>query len=213
MSPFTNQPTAKAVATRQSRDTDFILVRYMHPNRGAHLVWGSSRDDSGQQRCYGSRVGGGQETFLVHRSDVFDPRTGQQVSFHFVPVPEGKVTPVVARPIQPTIEPTSILEAKSEPPSPTIQSTINPPVSILGAEASETPETPDVSDGRLFDLQTIPGVTHVVAASMVEHNITTREQIVELGIAGLQGLRGCGPVRAEMIIQYLTEPELEGVTE
>jgi len=44
-------------------DKDYVLVKYLHLNRGKHSVIGAST-----KKKYGSRAGG--DVFLVHRADI-----------------------------------------------------------------------------------------------------------------------------------------------
>lgn len=72
----------------QFQDDDFTLVKYMHPNRGKHLVYGQAT-----RTPYGYRAGGGAEQFLVHKDDLAaTPHLFQQVSTLPKSAPESQET-------------------------------------------------------------------------------------------------------------------------
>ena len=50
-------------ATPDMRDDDFVLIEYVHPNKGQHSVRGAETKNYYGQRARGDR-------FLVHRTDV-----------------------------------------------------------------------------------------------------------------------------------------------
>lgn len=65
---------------------------------------------------------------------------------------------------------------------------------VLGVEAAGLPGT----NGSL-DLQKLPGVTSKIAKQMEAMGIAELEDILDLGVEGLQDIRGVASVRAETI--------------
>jgi len=59
----TQIPGPRSTSEVDMKDDDYLKVRYLHPNRGQHMVVGGATHTK-----YGMRGGG--EEFLVHRSDV-----------------------------------------------------------------------------------------------------------------------------------------------
>ena len=106
-----NPPSSSAAATTKGqstmygfRDEDFVLVRYIHPNQGAHQVVGTAT-----RIKYGRRKGGGSQSFLVHKDDVAaQPHL-------FQPVPEKIEPPKPATAPPPPPKPLKAEEKKATP--------------------------------------------------------------------------------------------------
>lgn len=184
-------PSARRVAMERAQDDDFVLVKYLSPNRGNHPVVGHVT-----QQPYGYRKGGDQ--FLVHKTDVWlggDPNL-QRIG-PFEPIPR-EIKVAVQTPAQKkkgVAPPQRIAPASPSQPS---------PARVL--EPLPEPEEPALDEP--LDLQTIPGLTAQIAAQLEAQGVTTQAGILELGRTGLQALRGCGEVRADMIVGFLEEPEV-----
>ena len=163
-------PTAEGV---NMADDDFVMARYLSPNRGGHRVIGASTKID-----YGYRKGG--DVFLVNRADV----EGQGHLFRAEdrlpsePVPRTRT----AAPAAPA--PTA--------PAPIAAGDAMPPVTSEPA--------PDAAVAGSFDLEALPGVTKPVAAAMAAGGIDSFEKIMDLGVPGLTDIRGIGKVKAEQII-------------
>jgi hypothetical protein len=81
-------------------DSEFVLARYLHPNKGSHSVYGPAT-----KQYYGQRSGG--DTFLVHNQDIaLAPMLFQAVegSVGEIKAPAVEVAPL-EEPIDLTIAP------------------------------------------------------------------------------------------------------------
>lgn len=171
----------------QFRDGEMDMVRYMHPNRGDHPVYGVVT-----RKFYGNRRGAGVETFLVHRSDI----AAQPHYFVVVSAETAPPAPAVKPPPPP------------QPLSGPVEMT--PPVVVEEKEvlAGETPP-PEVARRVLndakFDLQTLPGVTPAIARAMAGASLVSAERILETGTDGLLKVKGIGQMKAEMILAYIKD--------
>jgi glycosyltransferase involved in cell wall biosynthesis len=54
-----------------------------------------------------------------------------------------------------------------------------------------------------FNFQKLPGVTPAIAKQFEARGLTTADEVADLGVDGLQELKGIGPTRARAIIEYL----------
>lgn len=188
-SPRRSVPTTKGLTMS---DDDFVMARYLSPNRGGHRVIGASTKVD-----YGYRKGG--DVFLVHRSDVEGQghlfRAEDQLASQ---VPGRAPTPAPA-PIAgatPTAAPAPIAGAiPTGPPAPIAAGETMPPVT----DAPEAGAEPAPAPGD-FNLHALPGVTKPVAAAMTAAGIDSFQAIMELGVPGLTQVNGIGKVKAEQII-------------
>jgi ERCC4-type nuclease len=57
-------------------------------------------------------------------------------------------------------------------------------------------------DVEEFSLDTIPGVTPVIAANLQARGVQSLQDLVELGSANLMQMKGIGPSRADAILTY-----------
>lgn len=182
-----------ATAAAALADSDFVMVDYLHGNRGNHEVWGQAGFDNrleglhmkrngpgGKYRiCYGYRSGG--ERFLVHRRDL-------------------DIAPHLFRAVM--SNPVMAIEAAPEaPPAPL-------PIVTPGPEPDALPEPPPAptlaETARIvpaFDLQSLPGVTPEIAAQMAAANVASRDDVLAMGVAGLSAFRGVGAAKAERILK------------
>lgn len=167
-------------------DNDFELVKYTHPNRGQHPVYGTAT-----RNFYGHRGGG--SVFLVHRSDIAAaPNLFQIVN----KVPAAPATPV------------------PPPPPPEALSNIKPVnIGISVAEevdlSESTADEPTVIDKAVknakFDIELIPGVTPAVAKGLAAHGLVSPESIIKAGKQGLLQVKGIADKRAEVILGFVEE--------
>lgn len=73
------------------------------------------------------------------------------------------------------------------------------PVAPVPIAAPQPVKAPALAPARL-DLQRLPGVNAEMAAGLEALGWTSAEAILAAGVAGLQGVRGIGPARAQMIV-------------
>jgi len=188
----------------QMTDGDFVLARYIVPNKGDHPVYGSATfpqrlanvpmaaTRQGFIINYGYKPGGGQVRFLVHRRDVeLSPHRFQQEQDEIISAPRAERQPLpppqqVVAPVAPEIPPPAaptapMRDAQDEP--------VDVEAAVLGPSTT-----------RPFDPQTLPGVNESVAAQMAEEGVASADDILALGIKGLKRYSGVGEKRAEMII-------------
>jgi len=189
-------------------DSDFLMCRYMHPNRGTHSVVGPTvfdqpflgkqmrRVKNGHAFYYGQRAGGGTETFLVHRADAeLQPQWYKPV--------EDVVSGLVELP-------------KRKAPTPPVPERIKLGMRASVEASAEKPETPATDEveallkakaERAFDPQLIPGISKRTARLMVEFGVKSEADILALGLEGLQKFDGVGRTKAELIIGFLKEKQ------
>lgn len=178
--------TAQSLKSTQG-DGEFVMCQYVHPNRGEHRVVGGSlfaqqvpgvnmvRREQGFSIDYGYRSGGSR--FLVHINDI------QAQPFYFTPVR-------AADPSYATVSPA----APPPPPPPAIDEDQPPNLSPKEEGAF------DFDVEKAFDMQTLPGVTPLIAQQLAEMGIVAPEGIIKLGQEGLKELKGVGPSRAALIL-------------
>lgn len=167
-------------------DENFVMVQYMHPNRGQHRVTGATT-----KMDYGYRGGG--EQFLVHVDDI-------------------KAQPNLFRPVNsvPTTIPQRVIDA---PPPPPVM--ISPdPVKVVPERPLAKP-TPaaipdflnDVQKAALaeLDLQALPGVTPAIERGLRDARLTTASAILLAGVDGLEQVRYVGHTKATAIHQYIMD--------
>jgi len=167
------QPSQVARSENQLSDNDVILITYNNPNRGQHKVVGPSSKTN-----YGYRSGGGVEHFYIRKEDL-------------------ATHPDWFTPYNP---PAAIVEQPklAAPPPPEVLTT-NLPDFIETKAASEVIPAPPIAFKPL-DLQSIPGVTEKVAASLRAKGVREWQDLVDLGMDGLKSVEGIGDKRAEAIL-------------
>lgn len=162
-----------AVKDTSMADDDFVLIKYMHPNRGTHVVVGGATKTK-----YGYRSGGGAEQFLVHKADVANqPQYFQQMQTIVPPAP--KLPPPA-------------------PPQPIAEDPFRP-VAVQGSAVQEVQRIIPRAKAK-FDLQKLPGITADIHRQLKEAGIEGPEDLINLGIEGLTEYRGIGEAKAERII-------------
>jgi glycosyltransferase involved in cell wall biosynthesis/predicted flap endonuclease-1-like 5' DNA nuclease len=191
----THQPVQQAQAQVAAMSDDiFVMCSYNHPNLGSHQVYGAvgftqrvpglpmTRLRDGKYHInYGYRAGGGKESFLVHKQDA------STEPMKFIPVDTGPVTTA------PKVEKEEL--APPEPIAATQEMPIDEPVPVTGPSI-EPVERP-------FDLQVLPGVGGALAQQLREAGVMSTEDVLNLGVEGLQKFSGVGPVKAENIIDAI----------
>jgi len=133
------------------------------------------------------------ETFLVHRRDIealaswFAPAKAQDYGSDILSVPmEPPVTP----------EPPVALEEERVGVGVAPGAFEEPEQPALGAQ--EVLAEVDVAEA--FDIQTIPGVTAILAKRLRAAGLDTLDLILSADVEGLERVRGIGSVRAASIV-------------
>ena len=186
-------------------DKNFVLCLYNNPNRGGHKVIGATT-----KIVYG--YFGGGKRHLIHKDDIASRPD------LFVPVEQQQTVPVTTPKPLPPPAPTPEPDPPPPPPEPVkeevVEESVDPfetvyddtPLDI--AEASTT-SIPATVEEKPFDLQTIPGVTAILAQEMNAYGIHTIEDILVFSSEDLQKLKGIGPSRADAILKFASERTLE----
>lgn len=211
-------------------DEEFKMCVYNHPNRGQHTVIGQAvfrnrveglhmiRDRAeGYRIHYGFRGGG--ERFLVHKEDI-------RIAPHlFAPVEMRPRVPMMERQEPP--EPQSLIgETEQEsieeeagaggpPPEPRridLERLTEPPKSVQDNSKADVildnePEQIDDMEWKInqengFNWQKVPGVTAKIAERLETYDL---EDVVEMGIEGLQEIPYVGATRAKAIYNAALE--------
>jgi len=176
-------------------DEEMVLITYLSANRGNHPVYGAAINPMTNKKFfYGYRAGGSQ--FLVHRDDVYAVnRHGQPVlrapnKFRPVSQPARVEVPQVAPKAPPPPRAvTQEVVKRAEPSLPTREEAESPPRFVEGAKP--------------FNFQTLPGVTPAIARELEAMGLRGPDDVLALGIEGLQKVRGIGETKARKIIEYL----------
>ncbi len=194
------------------------MARYVSPKRGSRMIFGVAAfeqridglhmqrtlPDSKYRICYGHR-GPGDE-FLVHVRDLQEaPHLFQSTEVRGA-VPEAPPAP----PPQPE------LIAPSEPaPRPVQAETPEPetapmpeeprPIVQEGPPEILTEKAPDNGRPTLgavagIDLEALPGISPGIAAQLRADGVSTRDELLALGVDGLKGYKGVGDVKAGLIL-------------
>jgi len=188
-------------------DRDMILVNYTSPNRGDHLVIGHAifsvpiqiqgirmeRTKFGYQINYGYHAGGSRIT--VHRDELLAaPHLFQGVRSA---VPEIQIASQRRAPPPPP--PTPIEDVETEALDRKMPASAR---QILEQELDNRLESPTVSNKRKgpFDLQTLPAISSDIAKQLKADGVDLPEDILSLGVDGIQKYKGIGKARAEFII-------------
>jgi len=188
-------PTPQVAAAQTAAlltDDDFVMCRYIHPSRGQRQVYGQAtferripglhmvkaRGRTGYMIHYGYRDQG--DVFLVHKADI-------KISPHLYAPIETKQIP---RP------------APVPPPPPTPINGGRPGVVVEKEEPEEEPMV-TIGQAATLNLRSLPGITPDIAKQLERDGITTRDDILGLGVDGLQGYKGVGPTKAGMILGAL----------
>jgi len=177
--------TQGAMAMSQIQDMELEMVRYMHPNRGEHPVYGGA-----SRKFYGNRKGGGTEQFLVHRADI-------AATPHYFHVVSDIPTPPTIT-IKPPPPPAALVET---PPPPVIDPE---PVNVPEIETMP-PAFERALDASRFDLDILPGVTPAIKRSLTAAMMETPQDIIDAGVEGLMDLKHIGEVRATLIHKYVSD--------
>jgi glycosyltransferase involved in cell wall biosynthesis len=184
---------------------------------GLHMIKGR---DGLWHIHYGFRAG--KDRFLVHRRDIAEQPHVYQVLLHRETSLQKKEPPAAPKPIVPiqaapeapqiTNQPTVADIADIQQVDPVRQAQNDLAEELLKAEQfgarhatpvedvleTVTTEAKATTNGPL-NLQLIPGVTPGIAHELTAGGITTVEDFLKLGEAGLQSVKGVGAVRAKSI--------------
>ena len=200
-------------------DRDLVMARYISPKRGSRMIFGvapfaerieglhmqRTLPDSQYRICYGHR-GPGDE-FLVHVRDLeMAPHLFQSVEVRGAvqqAPPEPPPQPELIAPSEPTARPSAARpEPMPEEPRPIVQ---EGPPEMLQEKPSDNVRPPDNGRPTLsaiaeIDLDALPGISPGIAAQLRADGISTRDELLALGVDGLKGYKGVGNVKAEMIL-------------
>jgi glycosyltransferase involved in cell wall biosynthesis/predicted flap endonuclease-1-like 5' DNA nuclease len=192
--PYQKSASALATMEKNMNDESMVLVVYDSQNMGQHKVIGPA-----SKTFYGYRSGG--EKFYVNRSDA------AAAPHVFKAIPERITEQQVTAPPEPIEE--------TPPPQPIEEEM----VAIEQDSAEELGEHLEAIEEETFDyhpivedengevdLQSVGGITEQIADALEARGIKTKEDIIALGVEGLQEVKGIGKIRAEAIIaSVLTE--------
>jgi len=185
------------------QDDQFQMVLYNHPSRGQQTTIGQAlfaqkidgvhmvrdRNNQGWRIHYGWRGGG--EKFLAHVEDI-------RIAPHlFTPIERKPQAPMVERDIP-------------EPPKSLATPRVEDVVDDEDMPANEPPPAPKPIDMKRFsvavedvvDWQKVPGVTDKIAEKLEGY---TLQDVVDMGVEGLQDIPYVGPSRAKAIYAAASE--------
>ena len=169
-----SQALNKSNGRETMSDEDFVMAKYLSPNKGQHPVTGGVT-----KRKYGYRAGG--DEFLVEKDDI----NGQPHLFQAI---EGLVqVPVIVR------------DAPSKP-QPITESVPPREASWLSQPIDEGPEE---IDDPLIKLQMVPGITKEIAEQMYADGVKDGDDILELGEEKMLSYRGIGKAKYLLITQAI----------
>lgn len=175
VAPLTNSENKLA-------DDDLVLMSYENPNRGKHKVVGAIT-----KTVYGYRQGGGAEKFYVHKEDA-------------------KAQPDWFKPYSPPVVVLEKAEPVETPPPQVLDIPVETqpaPVETLDFVATKAANELIPAAPMMFkplDLQSVPGVSARMANALQDKGVKTWEDIILLGMDGLQTIEGIGEKRAEAIL-------------
>ena len=169
-----SQALNKSNGRETMSDEDFVMAKYLSPNKGQHPVTGGVT-----KRKYGYRAGG--DEFLVEKDDI----NGQPHLFQAI---EGLVqVPVIVR------------DAPSKP-RPITESVPPREASWLSQPIDEGPEE---IDDPLIKLQMVPGITKEIAEQMYADGVKDGDDILMLGEEKMLSYRGIGKAKYLLITQAI----------
>ena len=211
-------PRERPVASRTQplalQDDQFQMVLYNHPGRNQQTTIGSAvfdnriipnmirdRGGAGWRINYGWRGGG--EKFLAHVEDI-------RLAPHlFTPLEQRPAAPQVER--QETPAPVSIAEVEAEafeegegsgPPPPPKRIDVDAVMQSAAETNVSSPHIAVSTSANGFDWQKLPGVTAKIAEKL---NGLDLEDVLEMGVEGLQEIQYVGPSRANSIYEAAVE--------
>ena len=183
-------PMPQTKGSVQIDERDFVKVKYLHPNRGSHGVIGTTafpnrieglqmkNKGDGWYIDYGYRSGG--TVFTIHRSDA---EAQSHLYYILDDTPRGVVNE--PRPMRPATPPPAIVEHRAAP--------------VIREDRIPV-------DGKV-DLQLLPGMTAEIVQQLELDGISTKDQILKLGVEGLKNYRGVGDKKGKMIIEAIKAME------
>lgn len=193
-------------------DEQFKMVVYNHPNRGQHPVVGSAvfrdrvegvhmvRDRTGHgfRIHYGFRGGG--EKFLAHVEDIkVAPHLYTQMDTRPAAPKTQRDGPAPPRPLT---EPEGFVEEDTSAPPPPPKRVNLDKILTHDGGLDQLDEAIAALSGNGYDLQRLPGVTANIAQQLGD---VTLEELVEMGIEGLQDIKYVGATRAKSIYAAAVE--------
>jgi len=215
-------PRAGAVSPTTAEDDQFVLVKYTSNNISQRHIYGTAqfeypmqiqpgmflrmeRHPMGGYRFHYGYHGGG-ETFMVHKEDAALERDFEPIE----PVRRERTVeiapPVEERPPTPTPKKMTVddvlggAELTSQPeqaPDP-----LPPPDLLVDEPDDPTLDKPSIISysNNSDDLQRLPGIGNSLANTLRNDGYTTIEELISLGVDGIQDYKGVGAVKAERII-------------
>ena len=167
-------------------DDDFVRAKYLHPNQGTHQVSGQYRFPEqlnfGELRLGMKNVGDG---FII---DYGYRKGGETFLVH-------KRDADMSHLFQ-EIQPES--SGVFNPPQPPSTSAPIPETIIREARIP-------VALRDELDLQLLPGISDKIALLLTNDGISTKTQVLELGVDGLKKYTGIGEVKAKSIIEAIKQ--------
>ena len=188
--PLPTQRTSTVVTSKIINDDDFVIAEYMSPMRNQHPLVGAAsfdqkiegihmiraRPDNLWHIHYGVRAGG--DRFYTHRKDMeLSPHVFRELRTEPVHVERKAVEPPQM------LEEATVLEVVKEPPT--------------------MADIPTVAQTAKFSLQTVPGVSAKFAKLLKADGIKTLEDVLELGVEGLEAYEGIGSVKSRVIMNAI----------
>lgn len=209
---FPEGASARDIQAQRAQDEDYVMCLYNDSNRGNHHIYGAVTKE-----YYGYKGGGAQ--FLVHRKDIaakphlFLPmRTDANAPLPEIQVPNAPV------PVAPQYQAPEEVSTDGDLPeyiAPSVEpENVMPEAPAMIASLQDISESPDVETDdfdamantkRPFNLDLIPGVTPEIADQLRAKGVTSAQDILKMGVAGLQQVKGIGEVKAEAIIEWLSQ--------
>lgn len=190
--PWTGDRLVIGQTVFEQRIGDYVMIKVNRPGR------------RGYSFSYGYRTPG--EMFYVHRSDVertpgwFEPVTRTApASAILLPIPAvAPLPPPVRAATTPAAPP--VIEGFAAP-----LDAVLPPLAE-GEKADPVPgESIEPASRREFDPQLLPGVTSNVAGQMRAAGIESLDDVLALGVEGLEEFSGVGEVKARLILDSVGE--------
>jgi hypothetical protein len=199
----------KARQVESMRDDDFVRVQYVG-KRGNHQVTGGfvfSRQIPGMRMVHRGRGGwsinygrqSGGNTLLVHSADI------QAMPGRFIPIPED-IAATAPPPVKEPLPAPERITGALEPPLPRddiVERDTTPPPT----DWQQNIATDAIKTEQAFDFQRLPGVGPSLARQFEQRGLTTKRDVLELGIEGLTALSGVGEAKAKVIIKALEDAD------
>jgi glycosyltransferase involved in cell wall biosynthesis len=184
---ITSEENQAQVDVQRMQDENYAQCEYVHPNKGAHHIYGQGKG------IYYGRKGGGS-VFLVHKADI----AAQPHLFKPIAVSRANNVNMPRKKVEEPAPPPE-LELFEELPPEELETVEDPVV----AEAEDAPF--EIEEERVFDIAALPGVTPGILEQFEAMGISTKEDIQALGVEGLVKIKGIAETRAEILLDYLVD--------